>query len=269
MSGVHPLIGSKGASSGPNILRLVQDLQLGPVRWVEPFMGSGALYLEGIKAGIVDPSYAVLNDLNGWMIACCRAIRDQPDELARQLALTPLSEAEFNQAPPEGGDDVAIARWWLTRNYMGYVGDFRRSRFTIDHSPGNHKARKWKALPSRLPLLAEAFTGPYLMELDALQFLRRVCTGGTPDLVMVDPPYFGTESSYAAGDFADHEPLAELLEELPAAGVVVTYYDCDELRDLYPENRWHWHTFERPVSTARAWQGQPRPRKTEVVLIRR
>ena len=268
ISGVHPLIGSKGAISGPEVLKVITDNCITFDRWIEPFLGSGALYLEALKADLLSPHQAVLNDLNGWMVATLRALRNDPKELQRRLALMPIAAAEFDHTvePDHQWSDADVAVWWLARNYHGFVGNFKQNRFAVDRS-GN-KSRKWDRLIQHLPTLCRAFVGPTVMNIDALELIRKECTGRTNDLVVVDPPYFGTEHAYAEGGFNQHEALAELLECVPASGVVVMYYDCPELRALYPKNRWLWVKREAfsSIGVSKRADGSER---TEVVLLRR
>jgi len=268
LSGVHPLIGSKGATSGPEVLKVITDNNITFDRWVEPFLGSGALYLEALKAGLLLPHQAVLNDLNSWMVTTLRVLRNQPKELKRLLSLMPIAAAEFDHTtqPDHKWSDLDIAVWWLARNYHGFVGNYRQNRFAVDRS-GN-KSRKWDRLIQNVELLGKAFVGPTVLNIDALTMLRKECTGKRRDLVIVDPPYFNTEHAYAEGGFNQHEELAELLECVPAAGVVVMYYDCPELRALYPTNRWLWVKREA-FSSIGVSKCQAGSERTEVVLLRR
>lgn len=274
ISSVAPLVGSKGTSSGPALMALIQahidQHGLKPDRWVEPFLGSGGAYLSAIRAGLATPAAAVLNDANGWAIATLRVLAERPDELLALVARTPITTAPFSTTPGPDWDDLQVACWWLQRCHTGFVGYHRQNRLSIDHSRQNYRARAWLALPARLRTLSECFRGPYLETQDAIALLQRVCTGKRADLLFVDPPYVGRERAYAVEWPAErHAELAALLQTLPATVVAVTYQDAPLVQQLYPPDRWHWHRIDRPVSTARVEPGATRARAEELLLIRR
>src|ERR1700680_2894609 len=60
--------------------------------YCEPFSGSAAVLLNRIPAPI-----ETYNDVDGEVVNFFRALRDQPDELARAIALTPFSREEFHR----------------------------------------------------------------------------------------------------------------------------------------------------------------------------
>jgi hypothetical protein len=101
--------------------------------------------------------------------------------------------------------------------------------------------------------------------MDGVEFIKKYTRKSDRHLLYVDPPYFGHEDTYYA-PFRQHQELAELLAEVPAAGLFVTYYDGEKLRKLYPESRWNWELFER-WSTCTA--DGVRQRRDEVLLTRK
>ena len=66
--------------------------------------------------------------------------------------------------------------------------------------------------------------------------------------------------------FEQHQELAELLAEVPSAGIFLTYYDDEQLRQLYSQRQWNWELFER-WSTCTA--DGVRQRRDEVLLTRK
>src|SRR6267142_6958794 len=58
--------------------------------YCEPFAGSGAVLLNRRPSPI-----ETYNDLDGEVANFFRVLREQPDELARQIGLTPFSREEF------------------------------------------------------------------------------------------------------------------------------------------------------------------------------
>jgi len=59
-------------------------------RYLEPFAGAASLFFR------VGPSNAVLSDANPHLIACYKFIRDEPDNVARELAAHRRLSSEFH-----------------------------------------------------------------------------------------------------------------------------------------------------------------------------
>lgn len=268
VSGVFPYLGSKGTATGSSIMRLIADQGVPCDRWLEPFCGSCAAYLEALKAGLTTPVQAVLNDATPEILITLRTIRQQAPALARALACTPIAEQNYQLLPDPNWTELETAVWWLQRHYLGFCGAYSQHRFTVDRTPRNSRARRWLALPGKVRLLAEALRGPTLVQADALDFIRRWCDGTRQDLLFLDPPYPNHERDYKTA-FNRHAELADLAAEIPAALVVVTLNVTDLTQQLYPESRWVWHSFERVARTPHRAPGQGRDRLEEVVLIRR
>src|SRR5436190_15227668 len=54
-------------------------------RYIEPFVGSGAVFFDLCNAGRLRGKEAVLIDSNADLIACYQAVRDAPEAVAREL----------------------------------------------------------------------------------------------------------------------------------------------------------------------------------------
>jgi site-specific DNA-adenine methylase len=97
--------------------------------------------------------------------------------------------------------------------------------------------------------------------------------------IYADPPYVGLEDYYAhnakAGkdDSLDlHYRLASALNTVEAAAVIVSYYPCELVDELYPEETWERHYKETVASSAgitRQSKSRKRPRRTELLLVRK
>ncbi|HKS89241.1 MAG TPA: DNA adenine methylase, partial [Stellaceae bacterium] len=61
--------------------------------YCEPFAGSAAVLLNRIPAPI-----ETYNDIDGELVNFFRVLREEYDELARAIALTPFSREEFHRA---------------------------------------------------------------------------------------------------------------------------------------------------------------------------
>ncbi|WP_337981041.1 DNA adenine methylase [Lysinibacillus sp. JNUCC-52] len=61
--------------------------------YLEPFFGSGAVLFNKPPARI-----ETINDLDGNIVNLFKVIRDQPEQLAQQIQLTPYSRQEYNES---------------------------------------------------------------------------------------------------------------------------------------------------------------------------
>lgn len=105
--------------------------------------------------------------------------------------------------------------------------------------------------------------------IECLDYMDIISTYGDRQGVVLfaDPPYIGTENYYSV-EFTpqDHVFLAHALATCQAH-VVVTYYDCDRIRDLYPANLW-----ERKILNATPnsqFRSGTKNKTEETVLIKR
>jgi DNA adenine methylase len=84
--------------------------------YCEPFAGSGAVLLNR------DPSpVETYNDIDGEVVNFFRVLRNQPDDLARVIALTPFSREEFHRAIAGRPADMPAATRALERARQFYV----------------------------------------------------------------------------------------------------------------------------------------------------
>jgi site-specific DNA-adenine methylase len=262
--GVYPLIGSKWKMSKV-IAERARGIEF--EKYLEPFVGSGAVFFRLVDEGLIKKP-AVLNDLNQLAIALFRTIRDHPDELQQRLALVPYARVERSQSEPAAdADELEKAVWWGIHTFQGYVGHKSKNKgWSVDHSSHAGRHEKWNRFKEQIPAMGKVLCERAAFEcMDGLEFIKKYTGKSDRNLLYVDPPYFGFEETYHAC-FARHQELAELLVEVPAAGVFVTYYDCDQLRQLYPESHWSWELFER-WSTCTA--DGVRQRRDEVLLTRK
>ncbi|MGH9409729.1 MAG: DNA adenine methylase, partial [Vicinamibacterales bacterium] len=54
-------------------------------RYFEPFLGSGAVFLDLHNSGALEGKAAVLSDINADVIGCYRAVRDDVDGVVGEL----------------------------------------------------------------------------------------------------------------------------------------------------------------------------------------
>jgi DNA adenine methylase len=215
--------------------------------YVEPFAGSLAVLLAKPRSAM-----ETVNDLDGDLMTFWRVLRDQPEDLALHMALTPHSRAEHQAAY-----DLAITedlerarRVWVLLS-QGRGGSMRRTgwRFYRDPKASTYSFPQYlAAYVNRVPACAERLAGVSLECRDALELVTDY--GQHPNVLLYcDPPYVGSTraANYRhemTGD-AQHRELAAALLECKAA-VVLSGYHSPLYEDLYDG----WHRAE-----LKAWTG--------------
>lgn len=233
--------------------------------YVEPYAGSLAVLLAKPKARM-----ETVNDLDAELMTFWRILRDHPSELARAVALTPHSRAEYAAAcaPADGGvDEVELARRVWVRLTQSRTGTQRAVGWRHHQDPEGSAIGMpayLDAYRSRLPAAVERLQGVSLESRPALKLIAAY--GRHPGVLLyVDPPYLGSTRArnyrHEMRVEADHRDLAAALGDCRAA-VVLSGYDSELYRELYAD----WHRIELASGTS---QGGSWSERTEVVWSNR
>ena len=214
--------------------------------YVEPFAGSLAVLLAKPRADM-----ETVNDLDGDLMTFWRVLRDQPEDLALHMALTPHSRAEHQAAyEPADGDLERARRVWVLLS-QGRGGTLRRTgwRFYRDPKSSVYSFPEYlAAYVNRVPACAERLAGVSLESRDALEVVADYGQHAAV-LLYCDPPYVGSTRSanYRHEMTADgqHREVAHALADCKASVVVSGYHS-----PLYDELYDGWHRAELS-----AWTG--------------
>ena len=292
-----PIIGRVGGKSrlAPWIIEHLSRFQWS--LYCEPFAGSAAVYfrlihegiLEGIKARGHHPR-CVLNDADSRIVQLFKTCRDYPEALAHAIEFTPYSREEHRLAQTEDLsevlDDVERSRRILVDCWQSFSKEsgcgWGISRYTSkDQSKSGGYAvepkEQWLKLPAKILEAARHLKSAYIENDDAVAVIERWATPWTA--IYADPPYVGLEDYYAhnakagAVDSLDlHHRLAATLNTVEAAAVIVSYYPCELVDELYPEENWERHYRETVASSAgvtRLSKSKTRPKRQELLLVRK
>lgn len=219
--------------------------------YVEPFGGAMSVLLRKPVA------YAeIYNDLDDEVVNLFRILRDRDlgAELARHVALTPFSRAEFDATYHVAADPLENARQLVVRSFMGFgstaVALRRKTGFRADSNrSGKHPADDWVGMPTALQAITERLQGVVIENRPALGIMERF--DGPDTLIYCDPPYVhdtrsgkrihgGLEHAYKHEmNEADH---AELLAWLTRSSsmIVLSGYG----HPLYDDALRHWRRIE-------------------------
>lgn len=205
----------------------------GRTRYVEPFMGSACFFFN------LQPSKALLADINSDLVRTFSSIRDHPSRVARRLAEFPVSKATYYELRANPTDKLSVtdtAARFIYLNRFCFNGLFRtnlRGQFNVPFAPTGSGA-----LPSEqhLKQCAVLLERAELKCADFEDTLDHVREG---DFVYLDPPYAVKNRrvfrEYSSSPFTHHDldRLAKALNKIDSLGAhfVVSYADCREGRE--------------------------------------
>ena len=206
----------------------------------EPFVGGGAVFFRLL------PDQARLTDVNGRLIDCYTAIRDDVESLADELARHARrhdkayyyrQRERFNSARRLSGTQRAGLMMYLNKTcFNGLYRENSRGEFNVPM--GSYKKPRVLDLPNLLAV-HETLKG---VDLGVASFERVLDHAEPGDLVYFDPPYVPVSAtssftSYAKGGFGSdlQVRLAQVFAELAQRGcyVMLSNSDCGLVRELY------------------------------------
>lgn len=184
--------------------------------YIEPFAGSLAVLLSKPPVPV-----EIVNDTYEDLITFYRTLRREPDELIRQIMLTPYSRTEFVLARDNGDPertDVERARQFFTHINGSFISSNGRGTWTsTTHSNSGHSnATKWARFQQRLYAVVERLTTVQIECCDALDVLAKLTKPDPNAVVYCDPPYLdlsrnGSMYAHDMGSIEAHETLASEL----------------------------------------------------------
>jgi DNA adenine methylase len=191
--------------------------------YVEPFGGAASVLL------VKEPStLETYNDLDGRLVNFFRVLRERPDELVKQINLTPWSrrEYEFCLTGEHPGDDIENARRLYFRLWMNFQGSQKGCPSNWRRHKNGRRALAKDVKVETLFEAAERFKLVQLENRDALKLIREFDSPDT--LFYLDPPYLvstRTTKKVYSFEMADekHREFAKLLYGLKGHVVVSGY----------------------------------------------
>jgi len=234
-------------------------------RYIEPFVGSGAVFLDLYNQDLLAGHQVCLSDINADLIGCYRAVRDQVDAVIdelRQLETGHLARGRehfyevrnqrFNPARgevhatgcPADRYTPALAAMLIYLNRTGYNGLFRVNSHGAFNVPAGRHSSLRICNPDNLRRLAAALGTPGLA-LEVRQFRDALAEGSAGDFVYLDPPYAplsrtASFTSYTTAGFGpvQQESLQRAVIDLAARGahVLLSNSVTPEISALYEDS---------------------------------
>lgn len=222
--------------------------------FVEVFGGAGWV---SVKSAKVDQATTrVYNDFNPLLANVYECFRTDPARLLALMDATPKSElARYQQYQKElfgtldwstvklGDFDLAVKYLYLqTQVFAGTPLSTTNVPYFTEQKAGGKYPSKYDTLKKKLSMAKitdrlQAIT--QVEKLDCEDLIRKY---DSPDAFFyIDPPYYNMEFYYSQ-DFPreKHASLAKTLGEIQGR-FALSYYEFDDLRQFYPEDKFTWH----------------------------
>ena len=215
-------------------------------RYIEPFVGSGAVFFDLYASGRLEGRRVRLSDVNPDLIGCYRVVRDDADRVITALAALAeehrargstcyydVRDGRFNPGRARLRDDVAsaytpaLAAMLIYLNRTGYNGLFRLNRHGAFNVPVGRYADPCICDPEHIRRVAQAL-GAGHVTLDCSKFDASIADTRTRDFVYCDPPYAplsptASFAHYTAAGFhaLDHRRLQKAIFAAARRGAMV------------------------------------------------
>jgi len=231
-------------------------------RFVEPFLGSGAVFLDCYNSGRLEGHEVHLSDTNADVIGCYRMVRDDVEGTIRALRQLESGHAaggaahfyevrderfNRNRLTIRDTDDPSrrytpeLAAMLIYLNRTGYNGLFRLNSRGAFNVPAGRYTSPRICDPENLRAWSRALGAPGV-SLTCAGFVEALAHLRAGDFVYLDPPYVPVSATasftaYTAGGFDSDAQirLQRLVVGLAGAGVFVLLSNsyAPEVRALY------------------------------------
>ena len=233
-------------------------------RYIEPFVGSGAVFFDLFNAGRLRGKDVILVDSNADLIGCYEAVRDMPDDVARALDELAAGHARdarahyyqvrderFNpqrerlrQADGRIEYSAELAGMLIYLNRTGFNGLFRVNSKGAFNVPAGRYEKPNIVDRDRLTQVSDALGGGGVrLVVGSFDVVGDLARPG--DFLYFDPPYAPVSAtarftSYTSRTFGstDQQRLQRLVVDLVRRGchVVVSNSTAKEIERLYDAN---------------------------------
>jgi DNA adenine methylase len=229
-------------------------------RYLEPFVGSGAVFFDLYGAGRLSGRRVLLTDVNADLIGCYRAVRDEANAVIEALAgldeehrargvacYYDVRDRRFNPARAALGDALAdrytpaLAAMLIYLNRTGFNGLFRLNRRGEFNVPAGRYTDPRICDGAHVRAVARTFGAPGV-SIEHARFDATLSDARTGDFVYCDPPYApisrtSSFAHYTADGFTadDHRGLQKAAVAAARRGalVLLSHSSAPEIERAY------------------------------------
>lgn len=228
----------------PRLREIIRNNSLAGCTYVEPYAGGAGAALSLLATGQVER--IVINDLDPAIAAFWTTLVHDPDLMINRIQKVKLDVREWKKqkaiymSPSEAEtSDLGFATFYLNRTNRsgvlngGPIGGLDQT--------GNYKidARfNRKGLEERIRIISLYADKIVVSSRDGMDVIKDA-TKRSNSFIYADPPYFEKAGSLYLNAFksADHEALAQVLNQRAAKNWVLTYDNAPQVLDLYEQRR--------------------------------
>lgn len=180
--------------------------------YLEPFFGSGAVLFNKPPSRI-----ETVNDIDDDIVNFFAVLREQPDELARLISMTPYARTVFDAAHENHGNTpLDKAYHFAIRSKMGHgFKTYQKTGFKIDIANRNraYAVSCWNRMPKDLLEAAARLKDVQIEHKPAVDVIRKFNRDNV--LIYADPPYLlNTRGGKQYRHEMDEQDHIELLSAL-------------------------------------------------------
>lgn len=209
--------------------------------YVEPFFGSGAVLFNKPPSAI-----ETVNDIDGDIVNFFKVLREQPEELAEAISLTPYARDVFNDAHENrGSSNFDRAYRFAIRSKMGHgFKTYQKTGFKIDVYARERAycISCWNRMPQDLLEAAKRLKDVQIENKPALEIIRKFNYDNV--LIYADPPYLldtrGGKQYRHEMDERDHLDLLDTLKQHKGSVILSGY-----LSEMYDRELANWMRITR------------------------
>lgn len=224
------------------IADMIRPYLVGDARYVEPFLGSGAVFFELGWSGV-----SFLSDKCKELANCWRIVKYDPGILCNYLRTFESLQHEhyyymIRDCPNiEKWTEISAAARTIYLNHVGFNGLYRvnsQGKFNVPYGRSSSGGDRKIFDVINIIYCSSAL---YKADIDCLDYEVELAEAGKGDVVYLDPPYYSSKgkgfSGYTSGEFTidDHKNLAMICDELTLNGVywVMTNSNLPWIRKTY------------------------------------
>ncbi len=236
---------------------ILPNLPNGEHHFCDVFGGSAAILLNRKPSPL-----ETYNDIDSELVNFFQVLRSYPDELIRQIGLTPFSREELVVActQEKGLTEMERARRFYVRARQTRTGlaqtssEGRWAHCVLTSRAGMAGAvSRWLGAVDALPAIAQRLLRVQIENAPAIEIIKRY--DGKDTLFYLDPPYVhvsrGDKNAYG-NEMSDweHANLAEVLNRIKGRAVISGYRTR-----LYDELFEGWHRVDAPEKLCNSSKG--------------